>query len=251
MQDIEQIHPTSKGSVRAIIIIGTIVALQGLSVLIGWHLRWSDLIHSHPFYTAMQYNTALAFVLGGLCCITFMLKYKPLAMALGIGVAIIGYGTLFEYIFGIDRYEFDEFFMTQPEDSEYPGRMAPSTALCFSLIGTGLIIMCADWRFKKRQMVLRILACVSIAFVTISFSAWVTGATNKGWLDFTRLEGRPLLEITTLASAIIVYAWTHCKTYEGALPPLLPLPTVAGVILSTIYLWQALIGQRTYSISKC
>lgn len=240
----DTIRPPSKGSIRAIIILGTIVALQGLSVLIGWHLRSWDLISSHPFYTAMQYNTALAFVLGGLCCITFMFKWRYLALALGAGVAFIGYATLLEYIFSFGSDDFDEFFMTQPEDSEYPGRMAPSTALCFSLIGTGLVIMCANWRFKKRQMVLRILACVSIAFVTISFSAWVTGATNKGWLDFTRLEGRPLLEITTLASAIIVYAWTHCKTYEGALPPLLPLPTVAGVILSTIYLWQALLGQE-------
>lgn len=245
MQKVEQTRPPSKGSIKAIIILGIIVCLQGLVVLLGWHLYTWNLISPYPFFTGMQYNLALSLVLGGLCCITLMYQKHYLAMALGLGVTVISYLTLAEYIFGIN-WGIDEFFITPPPSplTLYPGRMAPSTALCFSLFGTALVIMCSKWRFRKRQMVLRILACVSIAFATISFSAWVTGATTKAWLEFTRLEGRPILEITTLGAAIIVYAWTHCKTYEGALPPFLPLPTVAGVILSTIYLWQALDGQE-------
>ena len=245
MARIDQTRPPSKGSIKAIIILGIIVSLQGLVVLLGWHLYSWNLIPPHPFFTAMQYNLALSLVLGGLCCITLMYQKHYLAMALGLGVTVISYLTLAEYIFGIN-WGIDEFFINHPDSPQttHPGRMAPSTALCFALLGTALVIMCTKWRFQKRQMVLRILACVSIAFATISFSAWVTGATTKAWLEFTRLEGRPILEITTLGAAIIVYAWTHCKTYEGALPPLLPLPTVAGVILSTIYLWQALDGQE-------
>lgn len=240
----QQLRPPSKGSIRAIILLGTIVALQGLAVLVSWHLYSWHIIAAHPFFTAMQYNVALTFVLGGLCCVTFILKRKYTAIALALSVALIGYLTLSQYIFGID-WKIDELFVKNPSVQDaYPGRMAPSTALCVCLMGTALVIMTTNWQIKRRQMVLRILACVSIAFVTISFSAWMTGATTKGWLEFTRLEGRPILEITILSAAIIVYAWTHCKTYEGALPPLLPLPTVAGVVLSTIYLWQALDGQE-------
>jgi PAS domain S-box-containing protein len=245
MPKINPIRPPSKGSIRAIIVLGIIVSLQGFVVLLGWHLHAWNLLASHPFFTAMQYNLALSLIFGGLCCVALMYQKRYLAIALGLGVTIISYLTLSEYIFGIN-WGIDEFFITHLSSpiTVYPGRMAPSTALCFSLFGTALVIMCTEWRFQKRQMVLRILACVSIAFATISFSAWVTGATTKAWLEFTRLEGRPILEITTLGAAIIVYAWTHCKTYEGALPPFLPLPTVAGVILSTFYLWQALDGQE-------
>lgn len=241
----------SKGSVTAIIILGGIVALLGAVVLCGWYLFSFGIIPNYRFITSMQYNTALVFLFAGVCCVTFMYKYRKTALGFGWVVALIGYLTILQYILGINL-GIDQIFLEHPPNgtSPYPGRMAPNTALCFSLIGTALLIMCSTWQFKHRQLSLRICACVTCALTFVGFSAWLTGATSRSWIEFTRLEGRPTLELFTISAAIIVYAWTHCKTYEGALPPLLPLPTILGVILAAIFLWKSLEGQEQIQFQK-
>lgn len=240
-----EIREPSKGSVTAMIILGSIVALMGGSVMLGWHLYQFGIIGPYAYYTSMPYNTALAFFLGGLSCVIFKLGWRKTALAMAWGVALIGYLTLMEYIlgfgFGIDQLFVDQ---SQIDTNPYKGRMAPNAAVCFSFIGTGLLFVFNTWRFEMRQLVIRIFTCLTVAFALIGFSAWLTGAVSKGWIDFTRLDGRPTIEFFTLSACVIVYAWTHCKTYDGALPPLLPLPTTIAVILATIFLWQALDGQE-------
>lgn len=229
---------------------------MGGSVMLGWHLYEFGLIGPHPYFSTMPYNTALAFFLGGLSCVVFKYNYRILALGMGWGVALIGYLTLLEYILGFG-FGIDQLFVDQSsvDTSPFPGRMAPNAAVCFSFIGTALLFIFNTWRFEMRQLVIRIFACLTCAFALIGFSAWLTGAASKGWIDFTRLDGRPTIEFFTLSACVIVYAWTHCKTYDGALPPLLPLPTTVAVILATIFLWQALDGQeriqfRNVSLSK-
>jgi len=241
----------SRGAELAVLILGGVVAAMGCSVMVGWHLYRLNLIRAYPFYTSMQYNTALAFLLGGICCILFKCRRRKTALLLAWFVALLGYITLVQYIVGYD-FGIDELIIDHPSSLilPYEGRMAPSTALCFATIGTALIIMCNTWRFKQRQLTIRILGCMTIAFALIGFMAYMTGAGTKGWVEFTRLDGRPTLEFFVLSAAVIVYAWTHCKTYDGALPPMLPLPTVIAVLLGTIYLWQALEGQEKIQFQK-
>lgn len=250
------IREPSKGSVKAMIILGSIVAFMGGSVMLGWHLYQFGLIGPFSYFSSMPYNTALAFFLGGFSCVVFKFNYRLSALAMGWGVALIGYLTLLEYFLGfglgIDQLIVDQ---SSIDLSSNPGRMAPNAAVCFSFIGTGLLFVFNTWRFEMRQLVIRIFGCLTVSFALIGFSAWLTGAASKGWIDFTRLDGRPTIEFFTLSACVLVYAWTHCKTYDGALPPLLPLPTTVAVILATIFLWQALDGQeriqfRNVSLSK-
>ncbi len=240
-----EVRKPSKGSVTAMIILGSIVAFMGGSVMLGWHLHQFGFIGAYPYFTTMPYNTALGFFLGGFSCVLFKKGWRLTALAMAWGVALIGYLTLLEYILGFG-FGIDQLFVDQSDidANPYKGRMAPNAAVCFSFIGTGLIFVFNSWRFEMRQLVIRIFACLTVAFALIGFSAWLTGAASKGWIDFTRLDGRPTIEFFTLSACVIVYAWTHCKTYDGALPPLLPLPTTIAVILATIFLWQALDGQE-------
>jgi PAS domain S-box-containing protein len=245
------IRPPSKGSIRAMIILGIIIASMGGSVMLGWHLYRLGFIRGYSFFTSMHYNLALGFFLGGVCVIAFKYGWRKTALFLAWLVALLGYLTIVQYIFGMPL-GIDEMIIDQPPEagSPYEGRMAPSSALCFVFLGTGLIFMCSNYRFKQRQLLIRILACVTCAFALIGFSAYMTGAVSKGWVEFTRLEGRPTLEFFVMSAAIIVYAWTHCKTYDGALPPLLPLPTIVGTLLATMYLWQSLEGQERIQFQK-
>ena len=194
---------------------------------------------------------ALALFLGGLSVISLMYGKNRLALILGYLVTSIGFLTLLEYITGYN-FGIDQLLMEQPNDTNtpYPGRMGPSNALSFTSMGLGFVFMANSWRFKSRQLVLRFFACISIGFAIICAVAWLTGAASKGWIEFTRLEGRGTIEIWILSAAIIVYAWTHCKDYDGALPPLLPLPTVSAFIMGTIFLWRALDGQELVQFQK-
>ena len=230
---------------RAMIILGLLLVGMGGSVIIEWHLYRLGWIEINNHYSSMQYNTALSFFFGGACCISFQYRRKTLALFLACLVALMGYVTLSQYLFGL-QLGIDELIVNQPQDFKFPyeGRMAPSTALCFAIIGSGLVLMCTPWYFRERQLVIRILACMTVAFALIGFMAWLTGAGSREWIEFTRLDGRPTLEFFLLSAAVIVYAWTHCKTYDGALPPMLPLPTIVALILATIFLWQALEGQE-------
>lgn len=245
-------RPPSKGSIKAIQILGLVVAFMSGNVLLQWYLYHFGIIESNPYFANMHFNTALTFFIGGICCILFMRKFRLTALFLAWIVALSGYLTLFQYIFQFNL-GIDQLFMNQStiDPSAYnPGRMAPSSAVCFSLLGTGMVIMCTNWMFKERQLTIRIFACMTCAFGLIGFSAWFIGAGSREWIEFTRLEGRPTLEFFTLSAAVIVYAWTHCKTYDGAIPPLLPLPTVIGAVLSTVFLWQALEGQERIQFQK-
>ncbi|ADI38493.1 putative sensory histidine kinase [Waddlia chondrophila 2032/99] len=236
-----EIREPSKGSVKAMIILGLIAALMGGSVMLSWHLHRLKFIEAHSYFTTMPYNTALGFFLGGLSCAIFKSGWRKTALAMAWCVALIGYLTLLEYILGFD-FGIDQVFVN--DTNPYKGRMAPNAAVCFSFIGTALIFVFNTWRFEMRQLLIRIFACLTVAFALIGFSAWLTGAVSKGWIEFTRLDGRPTIEFFTLSASVIVYAWTHCKTYDGALPPMLPMPTTIAVILATIFLWQALDGQE-------
>lgn len=240
-----KIREPSKGSVSAMIILGITVASMGGSVMLSWHLFKLGWIAPNAYFTTMPYNTALGFFMGGLACVIFKKGWRKTALSMGWCVALVGYLTLFEYLVGV-KLGIDQLFMDQSaiDKFAYPGRMAPSSAVCFAFIGTGLLFVFNTWRFDMRQLLIRVFACLTAAFALIGFSAWMTGAASKGWIDFTRLDGRPTLEFFTLCACVIVYAWTHCKTYDGALPPILPLPTTVAVILATIFLWQALDGQE-------
>ncbi|MGA8165270.1 MAG: ATP-binding protein [Waddliaceae bacterium] len=248
---VKKTAPPSKGSKTALFILGSINTFLGGIVLLGWYLYDFGLIPGNRFAASMHANTAIAIFSGGLCFAALHFGYRRLALFLAWIVALIGYLTGLEYILGLN-FGIDEMLMQQPAErgAPYPGRMAPNTALCFTFIGTALLIICSKQRFKFRQMTLRMLGCFTFALAYIGFSAWLAGASTKEWVDFTRLEGRPFVEMCIFVALIITYAWTHCKTYEGALPPSLPIPTSIAILLGTAALWQSLEGQERVQFQR-
>ena len=87
----------------------------------------------------MQYNTALGFALGGIGMLCMHYHIRRASLIIGGLVASIGSLTLLQYIFnielGIDQL-FIEYYIKA--ETPYPGRMAPNTAMCFSMIGFGM-----------------------------------------------------------------------------------------------------------------
>jgi PAS domain S-box-containing protein len=112
----------------------------GLLVVAGWMLNIDSLKRVLPGLVTVKFNTALGLVLAGTGL--WWRKRTSLRLALGAFVTLLGALTLGQYLagleLGIDQLFFRD-ILGAPEAAFAPGRMAPSTALCFLLFGVALI----------------------------------------------------------------------------------------------------------------
>lgn len=131
----------------------------GSLVLVGWGLDNSVLKNVFPGAVTMKANTALAFILAGMSLWMLgtdqaSLRRRRIAVACAALVALIGSLTLAEYLFGwnlgIDQLLFQE--SSDAAGTSHPGRMAPTTALNFILIGAALALLDAARGFRAVQL---------------------------------------------------------------------------------------------------
>jgi signal transduction histidine kinase/CheY-like chemotaxis protein/HPt (histidine-containing phosphotransfer) domain-containing protein len=115
--------------------------LLGIIVLFGWYTHNVALIQVNPAFVPMQYNTALGFFICGIGLYAVCFNFTRTGIVCGALVLAIGGITLLEYIFGLNLF-LDQLFMEHyvTTKTSHPGRMAPNTALCFSLSGITLLI---------------------------------------------------------------------------------------------------------------
>jgi PAS domain S-box-containing protein len=125
--------------------IGMIAVFMAILVLIGWELDLVRLKSIGIGWVSMKSNTALGFLFSGLAMMLLsgravMGIQRKAALILAGTVAGLGAVTLVQYFTGRD-WGFDQFLFTdtiQPFWTSHPGRMAPSSALCFMLTGAAL-----------------------------------------------------------------------------------------------------------------
>lgn len=130
------------------IICGISALCIGLIALVGWYIN-NELFKSLvPGLPTMKTNAAIAFVLGGAAIVLYQKRVQPLAMQFvrlfcAISVSIIGILTLAQYVagvnLGIDELVFREGLGSLGTIS--PNRMAPNSAILFSLIGWALVYL--------------------------------------------------------------------------------------------------------------
>lgn len=121
------------------------VSLVGVGVLLGWAFGIASLKHVVPGLVSMVPNTALC-LLGA---VVFQRARAPVpptlyaaGQAIALLVAVVSGLTLLQYLshqdFGIDQFLFlDD---TRVMLAEYPGRMAPVTAICLLLSSFSLLL---------------------------------------------------------------------------------------------------------------
>ena len=132
-------------------VCGLLPMLLGIVVLLGWYTHNVALIQVSPAFVPMQYNTALGFLVCGLGLFLAVRARAKGALAFGVLAAVIGALTLIEYMFGVDL-GIDQLLMEHyvTVATSNPGRMAPNTALCFSLTGFALLLS-ASAQAPRRQ----------------------------------------------------------------------------------------------------
>ncbi|MDB2415323.1 response regulator [Rickettsiales bacterium] len=222
--------------------LGLISLILGLSVMVGWHIKSTDLIQILPSLAPMQYNTALGFLLSGLGILSISYRKNLFALVFGSIVLFLGMLTLAQYIFAVDL-KIDQLLMEYSimTKTSHPGRMAPNTALCFSLVGAALISNIFTKKSKHILVIMLMFGFVTIILGMVALMGYILKLENAyGWNNLTRMALHTTIGFIMAGSAIVLYCIntksSQWKEYKAL--------WVSGLIASffllmSLFLWEA------------
>ncbi len=220
--------------------------IVGLLVLIGWYTQNELLIQIRPTFVPMQYNTALGFLLSALGFYAILRSSYKAAIVLGSLLLAIGLGTLSEYIFLYDLH-IDQLFMDHyiTTHSSHPGRMAPNTALCFTLVSLCLSLA----SLRESHLRLTMLGSLSSLVIGLGITALVgylfSIESAYGWGQMTQMAVHTSLGFITIASGLLAYTSCKNRVLSGHSPEWLPISMGILFLSMTLSIWQALHAQQT------
>jgi PAS domain S-box-containing protein len=225
---------------------GYALMILGVIVIIGWYTNTSLLVQIHPEFVPMQFNTALGFFLCGGALISLVNNKKITTRILSVLTLIIGVLTLCQYIFdiniGIDELFMDHSILTK---TSHAGRMAPNTALCFSLSGLSILLWnTSKVRVKTKVFVFMAALVFSLGMVPILGYAGSID-TAYGWGNLTRMAIHTSVGFLIMSSGLILFAWTNSTVEKTdkekyTIPDWLYLITFVISFTVTVSIWQAL-----------
>ncbi len=226
-----------------------IIAL-GSAVLAGWLLHSPRVVQVLPQLPPMTRNAAACFVLCGLMLFLVALGGpRWLVAVFGTMAGGIGFLTLIQFVFrvdlGIDQILGSSYITVQLSS---PGRMAPVSAMCFTLASVGLMLAPAS-RLKRSAFVLGLNGSIIAAVGVASTMSFALGSSDAfGWGDFTRIALHTAVGLGFLGCGIVALAWPLEAESAGS-PRWLPISMAIGVATGAAGLWQALLaaGQAPFA----
>ena len=216
--------------------------LLGFLVLVDWYTPNTAFIQVSTIFAPMPYNSALLFLVAGLGLIS-VLHFSPnIARALGSVVFIAGGLTLGEYFLGMNL-GIDQFFMDHyiVVETSHPGRMAPNTALCFSLTGIALIVggrpALTNWAFFTISL-LGVLIAASGSIALLAYGASLE--TAYGWGQQIRMAIQTALGFLFVGGALVAFAWSRGNYENQIMPSWFTWSVGIGILAIAVSLWAAL-----------
>jgi PAS domain S-box-containing protein len=218
-----------------------LLIIMGLVVIVGWYLNNSYLVQIHPSFVPMQFNTALGFLLCGVM-LNYISKNKNRpALILSLIVILLGVLTLCQYIFQVD-FGIDELFMDHSilTKTSHAGRMAPNTALCFSLSGLSiLLLMLLNNKHKNKVVVISGSLIFSLGMVALI--GYISGIdTAYGWSNLTRMAFHTSIGFLIMGAGIVIFIWRNELKDNLVLPDWMHMVVLITALTVTVSLWQAL-----------
>jgi diguanylate cyclase (GGDEF)-like protein len=167
--------PVARASLSILVsqVAAVLVMLVGASVLVGWTFNVPILKSVAPNLVSMVANTALCLLALGLALFlqgsaSSQRWPSRMARALAVLVATIAGLTLLEYLdqrdFGLDQFLFVDDTRTAPTD--YPGRMAPVTAISLVFCSVALLL-------GRSSGLARVLTVVVLFLATLSATGYL------------------------------------------------------------------------------
>src|SRR5687767_7937410 len=151
--------------------MGFAVSLIGVLVIFSWLVGIEQVNNAFAELSAMEANTAIAFITAGLSLWlrgSTSPKFQTAAQVLGAITGLIGLLTLGEYLFG-RNFGVDELIFKDLATSDvlYPGRMSFMSALSFTMMGMALLMI--DSHNERRYNLAQSLTLVAgmIAYIAL------------------------------------------------------------------------------------
>ncbi len=233
---------TNRPFTDALALVGSLLSIAlGLLVLLGWYTHNVSLVQVHPTFVPMQYNTALGFLLCGSGLLLLRFNRPGAALLFGIAAQLVGGLTLIEYLAGVDL-GIDQIFMEHyiTVQTSHPGRMAPNTALCFTLTGMGVF---SGWLLagqKRHSQVVGILGALVFALGAVALAGYPFHLeTAYGWGNLTRMAIHTASGFVVLGVGLVVFAWNRDTGSITIFPNWFPTLVGIGSITLSLALWQA------------
>lgn len=222
--------------------IGGVSMLLGVIVMAGWALHMPALVKLRPDLPAVQFNTAICFILAGLALGASTLKRSRFVpQILGALAASVGGLTVLEYVtqssLGIDQLFFHSDLATQVG---YAGRMSAISAVCFLLIGLGLIQLGLR-RAQRYLWLLATLASVVVSAALLALLGYALGLPGAyQWGQLSRIAPHTAVGLMILGGGLGYAAWQKGVQQGESTPRWLPLPLGLGVLTGALVLYFAL-----------
>lgn len=232
---------------RAVAILaGWLTLLLGLVVIFGWYTGNETLVQVLPKFVPMQYNTALGFIFCGAGLLLRIFGKNLPAIIAGAVCALIGILTLFEYIAGISL-GIDELFMEHSITvaTSNPGRMAPNTAMCFTLVGLALLLRPAAHVISKRILINVILISLAFGLSAVALSGYITALeTAYGWGNLTCMAVHTSVGFILVSTELMCFIWSCDTNIVLKMPRWMPIPIGISMLTASVCFWQALVADN-------
>jgi PAS domain S-box-containing protein len=192
----------------------------------------------------MTFNTALAFAVTGTALVLVTTGKSPWAAAAGIFDAALGLLVLAEYAvghgLGIDQLAVPA-YLSEPH--RVPGRLAGNTALCFLLVGLGLLAW-APWRRRPRPAAIAVAGSLSAAIALVAAFGYVSSTPQAyGWGGLSRMALLTALAMLALSAGLQCAAWRSADLGPGEVPRWIPVPAGVTALGVAAIAWLAIAGR--------
>ena len=225
-------NSASSGRSRILIRVGSAaVALLGITVLLAWHSHWTALLQVSANSAAIKYNIGLCFVFCSVGVILLTTRFRRLAVVVGGLATVVGIVTLLEYLTPLP-FLFDEIFVRDyvPSTTDFPGRMTPLTAICFTLLGAALIVAAEVRTPARRLLLVASVACVVAVISAIAVVGYVGGIQEAcGWGAHAHMAVHAAAALLILSLTLL--EWTRQSAQEQHIDLLAWLPVVGSLTL--------------------
>ena len=233
------------------LMLSIIVSIISAVVLIGWVLDIAALKLVLHGLSTMKANTAICMLLSGITL--GILSRERIGMPFRFGAAtmaivmvIIAALTLSEDMFGwelgIDQYLFVD--MAAAVESSSPGRMSPSTALGFALVGIALLAAAQSMTNRMRNAIISAVGLVVILIGGMALAGHVSSAlTPIHWWNYAGMAIPTAAAFVLLGSGLLAMARS-----EGGLTWSLDAFTTLGFAIGIVSLFA--MASSSYNVTS-
>ena len=220
---------------------GALSLALGVLVIVGWHTGhvlsptalWFESV-------PVRYNAGVCFVCGGLALLLLSRGKIALARFAAAPLAIIGLLTGCEYLLNVSLGIDELLFLNTRLAPSLSPRMAPNTAVCFSILG-GILLLARGKPSALHNTLQAFAAGVVATMGLVGFIGYVAHIpTAYGWGSFTAMAAATAAMMVALGAGAIAFAWRQHAATSPSLPSWSPLLAGATLGVGSVALWQAL-----------